>query len=146
MLHALLVAVTVGLSSAAIADPATAAQTQFTSLQHGAIDRSSYSQRMNAALTDAQVAQLSAQLTKLGDLRRMGLNASKKVDGIQTYAYVMVCANGIVGMQLSFDPNGLIDAIYFEPWGDRGYPWVAGGTYDISPPIEPSGAAALVGR
>jgi hypothetical protein len=134
MLYPLLIAALVSLQPGVIADmpPASAspaattapvedpkvtalAKGEFTALQHGKIDRSHYTEKTSAALTDALVAQTAAQLAQLGDLKSITLDASQQVQGDMAYAYTLVCANGSLKMTLALTKDGLIDGIYFRP-------------------------------
>jgi hypothetical protein len=91
------------------------AKGEFISLQQGKIDRSHYTAKTSAALTDALVAQTGAQFSQLGDLKSITLDAVQQVQGDTVYAYTLVCANASLKMTLALTKDGLIDGIYFRP-------------------------------
>ena len=104
-------------SSALIEDPKVTAlaKGEFTALQQGKIDRSHYTQRAAAALTDALVTQTGAQLAQLGALKSISLTASQAVQADTVYVYALACANGNLTMTFALDKDGLIDGMYFRP-------------------------------
>jgi hypothetical protein len=97
-------------------DPAQVAQREFTALQRGIIDRSHYSLRLTNSLSDAEITTTKAYLAKLGDLKRMGLNATRRINAESVYTYIMVCADGNAQMTLSLNDVGLIDGMFFSSW------------------------------
>jgi hypothetical protein len=132
MLYPLLIATLVSLQPGVIADaaPPTAAASatpaedpkvtalakgEFAALQQGKIDRSHYTAKTSAALTDALVTQTGTQLSQLGDLKSLTLDATQQVQGDMVYLYTLVCANGSLKMTLALTKDGLIDGIYFRP-------------------------------
>lgn len=132
MLYPLLIATLVSLQQGVVADaappsPAAAAapaedpkitalaKGEFTALQQGKIDRSHYTAKTSAALTDALVTQTGTQLSQLGDLKSITLDATQQVQGDMVYLYTLVCANGSLKMTLALTKDGLIDGIYFRP-------------------------------
>jgi hypothetical protein len=137
------------LSNAPV-DPTAIAQTEFSALEHGTVDRSHYSARMTAALSAGVLSALSAKLSPLGDLKRLGFNAVRHVQNEDVYSYVLVCANGTVLMKFALDPDRLIDGVNFQPWGGSapsGAPGIAiwGGSYDLNsmsmPPEQPGSSS-----
>jgi len=104
-------------TSAPVEDPKVTAiaKGEFTALQQGKIDRSHYTQRMSAVLTDALVSQTGAQLAQLGALKSITLSATQRVQGDSVYVYALTCANGSLKMTLALDKDGLIDGMYFRP-------------------------------
>jgi hypothetical protein len=103
--------------AAPVEDPKVTAlaKGEFAALQHGKIDRTHYTDKTSAALTDALVAQTGAQLAQLGDLKSISLTASQMVQGDNVYVYTLVCANASVKMTLALTKDGLIDGIFFRP-------------------------------
>jgi hypothetical protein len=106
------------LSTAApVEDPKVTAlaKGEFTALQQGKINRSHYTDRTSAALTDALVAQTGAQLAQLGDLKSITLTSTQQVQGATVYVYALTCANGNLVMTLALNKDGLIDGLFFRP-------------------------------
>lgn len=131
MLYPLILAMLVSLQPGVVADATPAptaaaapaedpkvtalAKGEFVALQQGKIDRSHYTAKTSAALNDALVAQTGTQLSQLGDLKSITLNATQPVQGDMVYLYTLVCANGSLKMTLALTKDGLIDGIYFRP-------------------------------
>jgi hypothetical protein len=97
-------------------DPAQVAQKEFIALAHGSIDRSHYTQKMATSLTDANISTAAKYLATLGDLKRLGLNSTHRINGESVYEYIMVCADGNTPMTLSLNQAGLVDGIFFGSW------------------------------
>jgi hypothetical protein len=91
------------------------AKGEFVALQQGKIDRSHYTAKTSAALSDTLITQTGAQLAQLGDLKSITLDAVQMVQGDTVYLYTLVCANGSLKMTLALTKDGLIDGIYFRP-------------------------------
>jgi len=104
-------------NSAPVEDPKVTAlaKGEFTALQQGKIDRSHYTPRASAALTDTLVTQTGAQLAQLGPLKSISLTATQQVQADTVYVYSLACANGNLTMTLALDKDGLIDGMYFRP-------------------------------
>jgi len=95
------------------------ANKQFVDWQAGAIDRASYTAELNAKITDAQLADISSKLGKLGAFIRSEYLGPIPEDpsvpaGVQAYMYRMFCSNGIVYEQLVLDGTGKVAGILFR--------------------------------
>jgi len=84
-------------------------------LQSGTIDRTQLDKQLNAALTDAVVKKVSAQLQTLGDPTSFTLT-DKMVSGSFTiYHYRVGLATTRVYFTFTLDPDGKIAGLYVSP-------------------------------
>jgi len=101
-------------------DPAgtKAARQLFVTWQLGVIDRTKYTDELNALATDDQLQHTSVQLAGLGSLKTLDWLGYRHADGVpdgsKTYVYRANCANGAVLMQFSITPLGKIAGIIFR--------------------------------
>ena len=90
------------------------ALTQFVAWQQGSIDRSLYSQTLNAQLTDTALATASATLANMGALQSIAFRGIARMAEGSLYVYRVTCANGAVDMDFSLDRSGKIAIIFFN--------------------------------
>jgi hypothetical protein len=102
-------------TSAADAAVAARAKEWLHMIQAGKIDRSQLDAKMNAALTDTMLAQVSAQLAPLGDPTSFTL-ADKTTQGSYT-AYIYKAVFAAITLYESFvlDPDGKIAGLLLKP-------------------------------
>lgn len=99
--------------------PATRIATQqFVAWQLGVIDRTKYTDELNALADADQVNHTAAALRQLGALKQMewlGYRSAEGVpEGSKTYVYRANCLNGKVLMQFSLTPTGKLAGIIFR--------------------------------
>ncbi len=93
----------------------TRARSWYGMLQSGTIDRTQLDKQLNAALTDAVVKKVSAQLQTLGDPTSFTLT-DKMVSGSFTiYHYRVGLATTRVYFTFTLDPDGKIAGLYVSP-------------------------------
>ncbi len=101
-------------------DPAATkvATKQFLAWQIGSIDRTKYTDELNALADADQVTHTAAALRQLGGLKSMQWmgyrNAEGVPEGSKTYVYRANCLNGSVLMQFSLTPTGKVAGIIFR--------------------------------
>jgi len=101
-------------------DPAASkvARQQFVAWQLGTLDRSRYTDDLNALADADAVTKTSAALTQLGSLQSMEWlgyrQAAGVVAGTKTSVYRVHCSIGSVLMQFSIQPDGKIAGIIFR--------------------------------
>jgi hypothetical protein len=87
---------------------------EFLAWQQGTVDRSHYSDMMNANISDELLTKSAAGLAHLGGLQKATFEGiSTAPHGEKFYTYTMTCENGSVRMQFGFDPQGKIGLLYF---------------------------------
>jgi hypothetical protein len=84
-------------------------------IETGKIDRSQLDDRMNAALTDDKLAQVSAQLAPLGDPASFMLVKKSTVGTYTVYVYKAQFAAVTLYESFSLDPGGKIGGLYLSP-------------------------------
>ena len=88
---------------------------EFLAWQTGTVDRSHYSDQMNANISDELLTKSAAGLAHLGALQKTtfeGISIAGPTN--QTfYTYTMACADGSVRMQFGLDQQGKISLLYF---------------------------------
>ena len=94
------------------------ARHEFVAWQAGVVDKSRYSAAMQAAMTDAQIARTSKNLSELGALERtqwLGpYQAPPDEPGAKSYLFRMFCAIHPVYVLLTIAPDGKIAGIAFR--------------------------------
>jgi hypothetical protein len=90
------------------------AKREFLAWQNGLVDRSHYSDQMNANISDDLLNKSAAGLAHLGALQKATFEGISRTDhGDVFYTYDMICQNGSVRMQFGLDPKGRIGLLYF---------------------------------
>lgn len=87
---------------------------QFLAWQSGAVDRSLYSDRVNADMTDELMDKGTKTLANLGALQSAQFQGIAAAKGVNFYVYKMTCSNGTIQMDFALDPDGKIGLIFFE--------------------------------
>jgi hypothetical protein len=87
---------------------------QFLAWQQGTIDRSLYSDAVNADLTDEVMDRGTKTLANLGALEHAVFRGVSHARGALFYVYRMQCEHGAVDMEFAFGPDGRIGLIFFE--------------------------------
>jgi hypothetical protein len=87
---------------------------QFLAWQTGAVDRTLYSDQVNADMTDDLMDKGTKTLANLGALQQAQFQGISSAKGTNFYVYKMTCANGTIQMDFSIDPDGKIGLIFFE--------------------------------
>jgi len=99
-------------------DATKVARQQFVAWQLGTLDRSRYTDDLNALADADAVTKTSAALTQLGSLQSMEWlgyrQAAGVIPGTKTYVYRVHCSIGSVLMQFSIQPDGKIAGIIFR--------------------------------
>ncbi|MGZ3541693.1 MAG: hypothetical protein ACXWMY_13995 [Vulcanimicrobiaceae bacterium] len=88
---------------------------EFLAWQTGTVDRTHYSDQMNANISDDLLTKSAVGLAHLGALQKAtfeGISTAGPTN--QTfYTYTMTCTDGAVRMQFGFDQQGKIGLLYF---------------------------------
>jgi hypothetical protein len=84
-------------------------------VQTGNIDRSQFTDQMNAALTPALVKQVSAQLAPLGKPTAFAYVGSQTVQGSMVYEFRVTFASVQLNEDLAIDAAGKISGLRFTP-------------------------------
>jgi hypothetical protein len=87
---------------------------QFLAWQTGDVDRSLYSDQVNADMTDELMDKGTKTLANLGALQQARFQGISAAKGVNFYVYKMVCANGTIQMDFALQPDGKIALIFFE--------------------------------
>lgn len=92
-----------------------ASRTEFLAVQRGKIDRSHYTARAAAQLTDDLIAKVGAQLTPLGGVKTIELLRNATAQDLDVYEFVLTCETGVVIETIAFDAAGKIAGLRFRP-------------------------------
>jgi hypothetical protein len=103
--------------SAAPAAPTDAAVTArakdwFHQIQANKIDRSQLDDKMNAALTDAVLAQVSVQIAPLGNPSAFTLSRKMTQDSVSVYVFQVQFPSITLVEMFALDPDGKIAGLY----------------------------------
>jgi hypothetical protein len=102
-------------ATAADAAVATRAKDWLHQIQTGKVDRSQLDAKMNAALTDSTLSQVSAQIAPLGNPTAFTLT-QKMVQGTNTiYLYKVTFASTTLNEIFVLDPDGKIAGLLLKP-------------------------------
>jgi hypothetical protein len=98
-------------------DPATRARAAFEQLQTGKLDRTALTPALNADLTDAVRASMTARLAPFGPPPGpLALRSKYDSDGVMTYVFRVRWPNGSVDYVFGIDDtSGKIAKLYFVP-------------------------------
>lgn len=87
---------------------------QFLAWQNGTVNRSLYSDRVNADMSDEVLDRGTKTLANLGGLQQAQFQGISNAKGTIFYVYKMACQNGTIQMDFEMDPDGKIGLIFFE--------------------------------
>lgn len=87
---------------------------QFLAWQQGQVDRTLYTDDVNAQLNDEMMDRATSLLAHLGALQKVTYRGISQAKGVNVYVYHMACENGAVDMAFTLDPSGKIALIFFE--------------------------------
>jgi hypothetical protein len=91
------------------------AKNWFNQIQIGTIDRSQLDAKMNAALTDATVAQVSAQIAPLGNPSVFTLSKKMTKGSVTAYVFVVEFPKVMLYETFALDPDGKIAGLLITP-------------------------------
>jgi hypothetical protein len=99
------------------ADAAVAARAKdwLHQIQSGKIDRSQLDDKMNAALTDTKLAQVSTQVAPLGDPSSFTLYRKVTNGSLSIYVYQVVFPSMTLYETFAFDADGKIAGLLLTP-------------------------------
>jgi hypothetical protein len=108
---------TPGAPATAADDAAVTARAKnwFNQIQIGTIDRSQLDAKMNAALTDATVAQVSAQIAPLGNPSVFTLSKKMTKGSVTAYVFVVEFPKVMLYETFALDPDGKIAGLLITP-------------------------------
>jgi len=86
---------------------------QFLAWQGGTVDRSRYSDDVNAQLSDELLDASEKAVAALGALQSTTFRGISQAKGIKVYVYRMLCEHGSIDMQFALQPDGRIALIFF---------------------------------
>ncbi|HEX5274428.1 MAG TPA: hypothetical protein VFW34_04065 [Candidatus Rubrimentiphilum sp.] len=86
---------------------------QFVAWQGGALDRSRYSDDVNAQLSDDVLDASEKALAALGALQSATFDGISQAKGIHVYVYTMKCEHGTIDMKFALQPDGKIALVFF---------------------------------
>ncbi len=86
---------------------------QFVAWQGGAVDRSRYSDDVNAQLSADVLDASEKALAALGALQVATFNGISIAKGIHVYVYTMTCEHGSIDMKFALQPDGKIALVFF---------------------------------
>jgi len=89
------------------------AMQQFVAWQGGALDRSRYSDDVNAQLSDDVLDASEKALAALGALQTATFKGISTAKGIKVYVYTMTCEHGSIDMKFALQPDGKIALVFF---------------------------------
>ncbi len=89
------------------------AMQQFLAWQGGTVDRSRYSDDVNAQLSDDLLAASEKAVAALGALQTATFRGISSAKGIHVYVYTMLCEHGSIDMKFALQPDGKIALIFF---------------------------------
>jgi hypothetical protein len=99
-------------------DPAITARVreEYLAWRNGSIDRSRYSANALALKSDAEVAQLAAQLRQLGAICTMQFNGKGQSNrGEMVHLYLLACEHGSAHVIFGLDAAGKISMVLIKP-------------------------------
>ncbi len=102
-------------TTAADAAVAVRAKDWLHMIQAGKIDRSQLDAKMNAALTDSLLAQVSAQIAPLGDPTSFTLDNKSTANSYTVYVYKVVFPAITLFESFALDPDGKIAGLLLKP-------------------------------
>jgi hypothetical protein len=86
---------------------------QFVAWQGGAVDRTRYSDDVNAQLSDEVLDASEKALAALGALQTATFKGISTAKGIRVYVYTMTCEHGSIDMKFALQPDGKIALVFF---------------------------------
>lgn len=86
---------------------------QFLAWQAGTVDRSRYSDDVNAQLNDELLDASEKAVAGLGALQSTTFRGISDAKGVKIYVYTMVCEHGSIDMKFALQPDGKIALIFF---------------------------------
>lgn len=86
---------------------------QFLAWQQGTVDRTVYSDDVNAQLNDQTLDTAEKSLAGLGGLQTAMFRGISKAKNVNVYVYHMTCEHGAVDMDFALQPDGKIALIFF---------------------------------
>lgn len=86
---------------------------QFVAWQGGTVDRSRYSDDVNAQVSDDVLDQSEKALAALGALQTATFKGISTAKGIHVYVYTMTCEHGSIDMKFALQPDGKIALVFF---------------------------------
>jgi D-alanyl-D-alanine carboxypeptidase len=87
----------------------------FHQIQTGKVDRSQLDDKMNAALTDSIVAQVSAQIAPLGDPSAFTLSKKLTKGSVTGYVFAVTFPSVTIYETFALDPDGKIAGLFITP-------------------------------
>jgi hypothetical protein len=86
---------------------------QFLAFQGGTVDRTRYSDDVNAQLNDELLDGSEKALAALGALQTVNFRGISHAKGIDVYVYRMTCEHGTIDMEFALQPDGKIAVLLF---------------------------------
>jgi hypothetical protein len=86
---------------------------QFLAFQGGTVDRSKYSDDVNAQLNDDLLTASEKALAALGALQTVNFRGISRTKNINVYIYRMSCEHGSIDMEFALQPDGKIAVLLF---------------------------------
>ncbi len=86
---------------------------QFVAWQGGTVDRTRYSDDVNAQLSDDVLTASEKALAALGALQSATFRGVSLAKGIRVYVYTMTCEHGSIDMKFALQPDGKIALVFF---------------------------------
>jgi hypothetical protein len=86
---------------------------QFVAWQGGTVDRTRYSDDVNAQLSDDVLDASEKALAALGALQTATFRGISQAKGIHVYVYTMTCEHGSIDMKFALQPDGKIALVFF---------------------------------
>jgi hypothetical protein len=96
------------------AEIAARARAEFEANRAGRIDRTHYTAALNAAITDAALADASANLRRLGEVRRFVQVRKVTYGGTALYVFKIECERApAIEQTIGWNPEGKVDVLAF---------------------------------
>jgi hypothetical protein len=86
-------------------------------IQAGKIDRSQFDDKMNTALTDSMLSQVSAQIAPLGDPSGFTLSRTMTRGSLSIYVFQVVFPSITLYETFALDPDGKIAGLFIGKQG-----------------------------
>jgi len=86
---------------------------QFVAWQGGTVDRTRYSDDVNAQLSDDVLDASEKALAALGALQSATFKGISAAKSIRVYVYTMTCEHGSIDMKFALQPDGKIALVFF---------------------------------
>lgn len=86
---------------------------QFLDFQGGNVDRSKYSDDVNAQLNDDLLSGSEKALAALGALQTVTFRGISQTKNVNVYVYRMTCEHGSIDMEFALQPDGKIAVLLF---------------------------------